>query len=107
MTSSFLKTARMSPRPIAQRTRLRPIARRKTHRWVKPSLKTAAKTLTFSPARPAGEKVRVFAAVFKDGFTHLWVFLRAIGLSLVLWAIGLGLIRAVFKKLDVMAYQSG
>jgi hypothetical protein len=61
----------------------------------------------FDPARPAGEKVRVFATVLRDGLTHLWAFLRAIGLSLILWAIGIGLIRFIFKRLDVMAYQSG
>lgn len=61
----------------------------------------------FDPARPPGGKVRVFATVLKDGLTHLWAFLRTIGLSLVLWAIGIGLIRFIFKKLDIMAYQSG
>jgi hypothetical protein len=61
----------------------------------------------FDPARPPGDKVRVFATVLKDGLSHLWAFLRTIGWSLVLWAIGIGLIRFIFKKLDVMAYHSG
>lgn len=61
----------------------------------------------FDPARPASERGKVSTAVFKDGLAHFWAFLRIIGLSLVLWAVGIALLRLVFKRLDVMAYQSG
>jgi hypothetical protein len=61
----------------------------------------------FDPGRPADERGKVLTAVFKNGLVHFWTFLRIVGLSLLLWGIGIALIRLVFKRLDVMAYQSG
>lgn len=61
----------------------------------------------FDPARPAGERVKVFATVCREGLTHLWAFLRTLLLSLVFIAIGIVIIRLIFKKLDVIAYRSG
>jgi hypothetical protein len=68
---------------------------------------TGAALAMFDPGRPREPKVRVFAALFRDGLTHLWAFLRVIGLSLVLWGIGLGLVRFVLHRLEITAYRSG
>lgn len=59
------------------------------------------------PARPDGEPVNVRQAVLRDGLSHLWAFLRAALLGLVLSGIGVALLRWPFKKLDVLGYQSG
>jgi hypothetical protein len=69
-------------------------------------LLTGGALAMFDPARPAGEKVKVGAAVLRDGLTHLWAFLRTIGLSLVLMGVGIGLLSFGLKKLEVMAYRS-
>lgn len=67
---------------------------------------TAGALKLLDPDRPADEPVRVFQAVFRDGLTHLWAFLRAAFLGLIVSGVGALVIRRVFKKLDVMAYTS-
>lgn len=59
------------------------------------------------PGRPAGERVKVLATVSREGLSHLWAFLRVVGLGLVIVIVGIALIRLPFKKLGVTGYRSG
>ncbi|EYF02173.1 Hypothetical protein CAP_7384 [Chondromyces apiculatus DSM 436] len=56
--------------------------------------------------RPPKER-RVLAVVWKRGLTHLWPFLRAVAVGVILTAVGAGLIGALFRRLDVMGYRAG
>jgi hypothetical protein len=70
-------------------------------------LLTGGALALLDPARPRGERIRVIATVWRDGLTHLWPFLRAALLGLVLSAAGIALLRLLFKRLDVAGYRSG
>lgn len=70
-------------------------------------LLTAGAIVFFDPARAPEERGKVSAAALSDGLRHLWPFLRIIGLSLVLWGVGIGLVRVLSRRLDIMAYSSG
>lgn len=59
------------------------------------------------PARPDDEPVNVRRAVLRDGLPHLWAFLRAALLGLLLSGIGAALLRWPFKKLDIFGYHAG
>lgn len=61
----------------------------------------------FAPDRPADEGVSVKAAVFRDGFEHLWAFLRAALWGVVFAGIGVTLLRRLFKRLDIAGYHAG
>lgn len=67
----------------------------------------AAAVQLADPARPAERKVRVLSVVAKEGLVHLWPFLRAIGWSFGLIALGSGLIRALYKKLSHQGELAG
>jgi hypothetical protein len=70
-------------------------------------LVTGGALAMLDPGRPAGERVRVLATVLREGLTHLWAFLRAAALGLVILAFGVVLIRLPFKQLDLAGYRSG
>lgn len=70
-------------------------------------LLTGGALVLVDPDRPAEEKVSVWGAVFRDGLTHLWAFLRVVGLGLLVSGVGVALIRMPFKRLDDRGYLSG
>jgi hypothetical protein len=51
--------------------------------------------------------VRVWVTVWREGLVHLWAFLRAVLLGLLLAALGVALLRLVGRRIDVWAYRSG
>ncbi|AKT36352.1 hypothetical protein [Chondromyces crocatus] len=56
--------------------------------------------------RPPREP-RVLAAVWRQGLTHLWPFLRSAALGVVLMGIGATVIGLLFRRLDVIGYREG
>lgn len=59
------------------------------------------------PERPAGDRVNVTRAVLDDGLVHLWAFLRAALVGLVLSATGVALLRFVVKKIAMAGERAG
>jgi hypothetical protein len=70
-------------------------------------LLTGGALVVLDPARPVGERPKVFAAVFRDGLTHIWAFLRAVFAGVVLSAAGAALLGRLFNKLNITAYHAG
>jgi hypothetical protein len=70
-------------------------------------LLTGGALVLVDPDRPAEEKVSVSGAVFRDGLTHLWAFLRVVVLGLFVSGIGIALIRVPFKRLGDRGYLAG
>lgn len=68
---------------------------------------TGGAAALLAPGRPLGDRPRVFAVVCREGLTHLWPFLRAVGLGLLLIGIGAALLRLPFKRLESVGYQKG
>lgn len=61
----------------------------------------------FDPARPKVGRVRVLATVLDAGLEHVWAFLRAVLFGLVFSAIGVGLIRALSRRIETAGASAG
>lgn len=61
----------------------------------------------FDPARPQGGRVRVLQIVLRDGLPTLWAFLRAVVFGILFSAVGVGIIRAVLKRISVAGGRAG
>jgi hypothetical protein len=61
----------------------------------------------FDPERPKTGRIRVLQMVLRDGLPTLWVFLRAVLLGLLLSAAGVGIIRAVTKRISTAGSRAG
>lgn len=61
----------------------------------------------FDPARSQGGRVRVLPMVLRDGLPTLWAFLRAVLWGIIFSAAGVGIVRAVIKRISTAGSKAG
>lgn len=61
----------------------------------------------FDPGRAKEGRVKVFSTVCREGLPHLWAFLRAAGLGVVISAIGVSVLRALMDRISTAGQKAG
>lgn len=60
-----------------------------------------------TPGEPRRAPVRVWLTIWREGLVHLWAFLRAVLLGVLLVMLGVALLRLLGRRIDLWAYRAG